>query len=160
MGFRKNDDEKPDLSELTVSLTDLESHFEAQLGLCNALEKLADSLPGNINKQECLYVARSIYPIIKSAHEYEENSFFPFINKSEAESELPVTIDRLHAEHWEDENYAGEIQEALIDFVTHPEHSNPEAIGYMLRGFFEGVRRHIAFERIFLPKSYYSALSH
>ncbi|MNL85495.1 hypothetical protein D3C87_2138230 [compost metagenome] len=27
---------------------------------------------------------------------------------------------------------------------------NMEATGYMLRGFFEGMRRHIAFEREFL----------
>ncbi|MGB7286286.1 MAG: hemerythrin domain-containing protein [Salaquimonas sp.] len=133
-------------------LNELDYHFQSQLGLCNALEKIADALPANVDKQECLYVARSIYPVVKSAHEYEEKTVFPNLQQMDNTSFEYNTLDRLHAEHWEDESYAEEIQDALIQFVIHPDVSNPDTLGYMLRGFFEGMRRHIAFEQNFFPQ--------
>ena len=62
------------------------------------------------------------------------------------DEETCKTIQRLHAEHWEDESFAFEVQDALIEFAQNPKQSNVEALAYMLRGFFEGVRRHVAFE--------------
>ena len=42
-----------------------------------------------------------------------------------------------------------EILAALIDLVN-GEQNNPEKLGYMLRGFFEGLKRHVAFEQTHL----------
>lgn len=147
------------LGRTVAWLSDLENHYQALLGLCNALEKIADNLPDNVDAQECLYVARSIYPVVKSAHEYEEKSVFPHLETLDSDAELAGNLDRLHAEHWEDESFAGELQDALIEFVTNPGSSNPETLGYMLRGFFEGLRRHVAFERNFFPQRFQAILS-
>jgi hemerythrin-like domain-containing protein len=63
------------------------------------------------------------------------------------DADLKATVERLRYEHWEDESFADEVADALIRFVTDRASSNAETLAYMLRGFFEGLRRHIAFER-------------
>lgn len=57
------------------------------------------------------------------------------------------SLDRLLAEHVEDECFAGELTEALLLLGRNGSADNPEALGFMLRGFFEARRRHVAFER-------------
>lgn len=125
----------------------LEEHFVSQLALCDALEKIADDIPHQLDKQTCLCVARSIKPIIKSAHDFEEQVLFPHLSNSDKLGpSADKVLERLHDEHWEDESYGEEIAEALRQFVQ-GENKNAEMLGYMLRGFFEGVKRHIAFEK-------------
>ncbi|TIT74091.1 MAG: hemerythrin domain-containing protein, partial [Mesorhizobium sp.] len=58
-----------------------------------------------------------------------------------------ASIQRLRAEHVEDECFADEITEILLAIGHGERVDNAEAIGFMLRGFFESLRRHIAFER-------------
>lgn len=127
-------------------LTQLDRHLKQQLALCDALENIADSLPDSLDNQVCLQVAGSIYPIIRSAHAFEEQKLFPVLAASDTSLDLLHTLDRLHGEHWEDESFSGEITEALREFVAGRE-TNSEKLGYMLRGFFGGLRRHIAFEQ-------------
>ncbi len=57
-----------------------------------------------------------------------------------------TTLNRLRFEHCEDECFAEELTEALNALGSGNPDVNIEAIGYMLRGFFEAMRRHIAFE--------------
>lgn len=133
--------------EPSAILSDFHLHHQVQLELCDVLEKIADQLPDQVDPQNCLNVARSIYPTVKKAHAYEENQLFPFLEANYEQYVMPQTLDRLHCEHWEDESFACEVQEALVNFVSAPQWANTEALGYMLRGFFEGLRRHIAFEQ-------------
>ncbi len=73
---------------------------------------------------------------------------FPAARRIHADNvQLASTLERLRYEHWEDESFAEEVTEALMSFVTEPQHRNTDKLAYMLRGFFEGLRRHIAFER-------------
>ena len=126
---------------------EFDEHIRAQLLLCNRLEQIADALPNNLDHQECLSVARNVYATIKSAHRFEEEKLFPYMLKSPSNAQTCKSVERLCAEHWEDEIYAFDVQDALINYVKDPKDANAESLGYMLRGFFEGVRRHIAFER-------------
>ena len=137
-----------DAEVLPESLTlAIDEHIQEQVSLCAVLEKIADSLPEDFDPQMCLHAAKSIYPVFKGAHDFEENVLFPYLAKKDGDGErLQQIFNRLHAEHWEDESFGEEVSEALIDLV-HGEQDNPEKLGYMLRGFFEGVKRHIAFER-------------
>ena len=125
---------------------------EEQLALCRELEDIADSLPANINRQKCIYAAKALGPLVKSVHAYEETVFFPWLERQAAErARLEETLTRLKFEHCEDECYAEELTDALLRLGSgHP--VNVEAVGYMLRGFFEVMRRHIAFERDHLLK--------
>lgn len=127
---------------------EMEHHLSMQLNLCCMLEKLADGLPHAVDRQECLHVARSIYPIVMNAHAFEESVLFPRLAAAfQADPGLSSTLERLQYEHWEDESFGCELREKLLAYAQDPGSSNIEALAYMLRGFFEGLRRHIAYER-------------
>lgn len=128
-------------------LATLEKHLQCQMTLCDALEEIADTLPNRVDKQKCLLTARTIMPVVKSAHLFEEQVLFPTLQIENATSQrLDTAIERLYAEHWEDEGFGDEISEALLAYGC-GESFDPEKLGYMLRGFFEGLRRHVAFEK-------------
>src|SRR5665213_574832 len=118
-------------------------HLSRQESLCDRLEHLADSLPDALNVQESLYVAQSLLPTVVMAHRFEEDKVFPLLRKAT----LPSTIDRLGFEHMGDEEYANDIILALRAYVPERRSANAETLAWMMRGFFEALRRHIAFER-------------
>ncbi|AYD00994.1 hypothetical protein NCHU2750_16040 [Neorhizobium sp. NCHU2750] len=123
---------------------------DEKLALCNELEQIADSLPASVDRQKCIYAAQALCPLIRRAHRDEETLLFPQLARLQPGiGPLSATLDRLKYEHFEDECYAEELTEALFRLGA-DEPVNDEAIGYMLRGFFEGLRRHIAFEKAHL----------
>ena len=127
--------------------TELKGHLSTQLNLCDELEKIADNLPHAIDRQHVLVVAKSIIPTVKSAHQFEENQIFPMIKQDgQSGASLDQSMERLRYEHWEDESFAEELSDALVKFVSLDEEAETDTLAYMLRGFFEGLRRHIAFE--------------
>lgn len=124
-------------------------HFDALQNLCSDLEAIADALPASINVQASLGVAQNIMAIVKSAHEFEEQKIYPALHRSEQLNvAMNENIERLRFEHWADEDYAQEIYLALRDFILSQNRAKAETLSWMLRGFFEGMRRHIAFERV------------
>ena len=126
----------------------LVAKLNKQSELCDNLEKFADSLPSRFNVQDCLILAKSIIPIIKNSHEFEEAILFPaLLTQYNQNNQLASTVERLQFEHWEDESFAGELRESLIGLANHSSAASINSLSYMLRGFFEGLRRHIAFER-------------
>lgn len=128
-------------------LATLQKHLQCQMTLCDTLEEIADALPNRVDKQKCLLTARTIMPVVRSAHLFEEQVLFPTLKIENATSpRLDTAIERLYAEHWEDEGFGDEISEALLAYGC-GESFDPEKLGYMLRGFFEGLRRHVAFEK-------------
>ena len=123
------------------------SHDE-KLRICRELEEIADALRGNVDRLKCLRVANELVPLLRSSHRYEEEVIFPAYDVAIG-SERPgnPSTRRLRVEHVEDECFADEVTEALLAIAHGAEIQNPEAVGFMLRGFFESMRRHIAFER-------------
>src|SRR5262249_51248090 len=129
-----------------VSLDWLKKAHDAQLTLCMALEEIADSLPANVNRQKCIYAAKSLIPLINGIHRYEEEALFPMLeNLGAGNRDLASSIARLKFEHVEDECFAEELTDTLTRLGSGDAAVNAEAAGYMLRGFFESLRRHIAF---------------
>ena len=126
----------------------LATKLSMQHQLCDKLELLADSLPNELDEQNCLVIAKSILPVLMDAHEFEENVVFPALRQNiDDKNKLDATLERLKFEHWEDESFAEELRVCLVDLVTNRDINQVKPISYMLRGFFEGVRRHVAFER-------------
>ncbi len=118
-----------------------------QLALCDSLEDIADSLPDHVNRQKCIYAAKALGPMVAGVHRFEEDIVFPLISrKLSGVFDLTATLSRLRFEHCEDECFAEELTEALHKLGAGDPDTNAEATGYMLRGFFEAMRRHIAFE--------------
>jgi hemerythrin-like domain-containing protein len=147
-------DEKRMTNNATIKLAHGEDPIAAlrkahkdQLLLCDRLEEIADSLPDGINRQKCMYAARALGPMIRGVHRFEEDIVFPMIaERLSSDETIKVTLDRLRFEHCEDECFAEELTEALHALGSGDRNVNIEAVGYMLRGFFEAMRRHIAFE--------------
>jgi hemerythrin-like domain-containing protein len=129
-------------------LTLAEAHHAGKLRLCDQLEAIADSLPDSVDPQICLAAARSIQNLVTQAHKFEESSLWPVLRLLRSDDErLEASLERLRYEHWEDESYAEELVLVLTDWGMCAGTRDAEATGYMLRGFFEGLRRHVAFER-------------
>ena len=126
---------------------EMQEHLFVQSQLCDQLEEIADALPETTDHQRLLVIARSILPTVKTAHRFEEDRIFPHIQMEARDKDsLNLSLERLQYEHWEDESFAEELTDGLIRFVTECDEPSAITLGYMLRGFFEGLRRHIAFE--------------
>lgn len=126
----------------------LQANLNAQFELCQNLEEFADKLPHNVDLQKCLSLARAISPVLKQAHDYEEHMLFPQLRDWFSDNvQLMATLERLRFEHWEDESFADELKEGLVSLARGDESEMTASLPYMLRGFFESVRRHAAFER-------------
>jgi hemerythrin-like domain-containing protein len=129
-------------------------HGHAELArLCANLEKVADALPDNVDLSACGALARDMETIIPDVLRDEEDRLFPFLlRRFPGMPDLPPAFERLKAEHHADLCHAEEVGEALTTFAAGRPSLSTDAIGYMLRGFFDGQRRHIAAERqLLLP---------
>ncbi len=128
-------------------------HLNSLDGLCRDLETIADRLPASIDVRSSLAVADNILPIINSAHKFEEEHIYPvLIDAIRNGATMRVEIERLKTEHWVDEDFGEDIHAALTDFVANQNPAKAETLSWMLRGFFESMRRHIAYEQaVILP---------
>lgn len=121
---------------------------DEQLSICDALEEIADTLPKRIDKQVCIHTARILPQIIKRAHYFEDNILFPSLKRSKIMSiDLSVTIKRLTLEQAANEYFTEELSDVLLAYAIENPILEAEATGYMLRGFFEKLRQHVAFKK-------------
>ena len=123
---------------------ELRQVFDQQMSLCDSLERIADSLPHRLDRPHCQQIANLICPLIKRAHASEEALMFPHLSALGGDG--CQVVERLRLEHIEDECFAEEVQFELQQIATGQPVLAPEATGYMLRGFFEGLRRHVRHE--------------
>lgn len=133
---------------------DLIEHDHArQAGLCDILEQIADGLPADIDRRRCREAASALRYDLPLHHLDEEEGLFPLLRRHAAQSEnLCAITARLSSEHSADESFAEELTEELETLSATGIARNPEALGYMLRGFFESYRRHIHWENeVLLP---------
>lgn len=136
-----------EIPEAGHPLVQLRHAHAAMLALCDRLEAIADSLPSDVSQFECEAVARAIVPLLESAQRFEEEVVFPYcVERSQGGCSVVASFDRLRAEHREDMSYGEEIAEALRSIGSKRPVSGAETLGFMLRGFFGPLRRHIAFE--------------
>ena len=121
--------------------------WQEQRSVCDALELIADSLPDAVDRKVCLHAARVLPTLMARTHRYEEDVLFAALDRPGLTPFNPhATLERLKVEHAGDECFAEELSEVLFSYAEgRPTHS-AEATGYMLRGFFEALRRHIAIE--------------
>ena len=134
-------------------LDTLEQDHARQAGLCDILEQIADSLPADMDSGRCREAASALRHDLPLHHQDEEEGLFPLLRRHASQSEkLAAIMARLSSEHAADEGFAEELSEQLESLARGESPSNPEALGYMLRGFFESYRRHIHWENeILLP---------
>ena len=132
----------------------LEQH-DLHLSLCDLLEEIADGLPDQVHAAKCQSAIEQLSERVFRHHQFEENLFFPLLRtRAVDDSYLQASLDRLEREHRVDEGYADEVLELLHQLIGGHFRGSADAAGYMLRGLFEALRRHIAFENDFvLPRA-------
>ncbi len=119
-----------------------------KLDLCDSLELVADRLPDAIDHLDCINLASALVPLLRSIHAFEEQTVFEaFSALAPGSAQAAASINRLRSEHVEDQCFADEVTVALMKLGRGRVVGNAEEIGFMLRGFFETIRRHVAFER-------------
>lgn len=125
------------------------------LELCDKLEEIADSLPNSVDVQACTCAALALRHRVAVHHAMEEEALFPLLNARASDDIVFMrTLQRLQDEHRTDEGYCDEVLELLTSLSKGNQPENAEAAGYLLRGLFECMRRHIAFEEDhLLPKA-------
>lgn len=129
----------------------LRHYLKEQGRFCDRLETMADLLPDGVDSRDCLLMAQNIVPLVKRAHDFEEHEVYPLLlAMPDMAEQMKATLERLRFEHLGDEEFASDLCLSLRQFVTEREQCNVESLAWMLRGFFEGLRRHIAFEREYL----------
>lgn len=133
---------------MRIPCIDLARTHAAKLKHCDALEEIADALPAHIDKRKCLILAATLVPLLQESHSYEETYVFPaFEQGTQNVDAARQTTRRLKTEHIQDECAAQDLSDILFAIGHGAPIKNPEALGFMLRAFFESMRRHIAFER-------------
>ena len=118
-----------------------------QKWLCDVLETIADGLPGNLE----VALARAAADILKTDaprhHEKEETCLFPLLTqRAQPDDNIEALIRQLTREHLADDTYSSDLIHLLEEMAEGERPANPEMAGYMIRGFLESYRRHIAFE--------------
>ncbi|WP_421692815.1 hemerythrin domain-containing protein [Aestuariivirga sp.] len=136
------------LSPLARNPLDMISSAHAlQVQMCDAMERIADGLPDEVDRRLCGQVASCLQYDLPLHHHDEEEALFPLLRKrARPEDGLEEILDRLTSEHAADNDFASEIAEALETLGQGGRPANPEMLGYMLRGFFERYRRHVQWE--------------
>lgn len=115
--------------------------------MCDAMERIADGLPDEVDRRLCAQVASCLQFDLPLHHHDEEEGLFPLLRKrATPEDGVDKILERLTAEHSSDNDFASEIAEALETLGQGGRPANPEMLGYMLRGFFERYRRHVHWE--------------
>lgn len=132
----------------------LEMNYVALLRLCDRLEMIADCLPG-ADSSICLAISDELEQLVDATHALEEEALFPLL-VAVNRVELDKTIARLRQEHLSDSSSAEEVSEILRGLAVGRPDLSADAIGYLLRSFFDAMRRHIRGEleliRLFLPE--------
>ncbi|PDT43993.1 hypothetical protein CO661_31830 [Sinorhizobium fredii] len=126
----------------------LAGSHEDQLSLCDRLEAIANSLPHGVDRSICAHAGKMLGPHLRNLHEREEAAVFAWTEEKLGDDpSVLTTLGLLKYEHCEDECFAEELAEVLGRLATADATVNPEAAGYMLRGFFTNLRRHVRFEQ-------------
>ncbi len=122
--------------------------------LCSVLEAIADGLPGDVDVNLARYAVPLLTDSVQRHVSLQENCLFPVLRTSPGLSGENVedVLEQLAHEHAEDQSLALEIADTLTEFLEDRTALNAETVGYLLRCFFEGYRRHAAWERLVLDR--------
>ena len=131
----------------------LAAEHALQLELCDALELLADGLPGRFERKLLREVINVLAHGMTRHFDFEEDVLFPLLRRRAGPDDpLIAALDQLEAEHGRDAGLCGELVEELRFLLLKEQPRNAGMLGYMLRGHFESQRRHIEWENsVVLP---------
>jgi hemerythrin-like domain-containing protein len=134
-------------------LSYIEKEHQAERNLCDMLERIADNLLEPLDTELARSGIVTMRRCLKRHVLLEEKYLYPVLTKRLCPGDLAENfLLHIRSEHTTDECVAHDTADQLEQALVTGRASNPEMLGYMLRGFFECRRRHIAWEdAIVLP---------
>jgi hemerythrin-like domain-containing protein len=121
----------------------LDYDHKAQRALADLLEQIADSLPDEVNRAAAALAAKQIRTLHARHARIEDECVFPLL---ESRCDAEVTrraIAIARREHEDAEGRAIELAEELDALAATGRAINAEGLGFMLRAFFDALRRHL-----------------
>jgi len=124
-----------------------------QRELCDLLEAIADRLPHRFDTALAVIAVSILEGSIPRHIRLEEEALFPVLRDRVAlDHPLHAALACLEEEHERDAAMLVELTDGLKTAAQQGAVGNPDMLGYMLRGYFDSQRRHIAWEdRVVLP---------
>jgi hypothetical protein len=121
-----------------------------QLAICNELEAIADQLGGQIDHQRFTAVLDRLF-LDLPVYQRDEEALYGILRDGAAEQTIIAQCaDQALRDHRYYEDYALEIADAVQDNFADSAKRSPEALGYLLRCTFVGLRQHMAWEDVTL----------
>ena len=131
----------------------IEKEHQAERNLCDMLERIADNMLEPLDTELARTGIVTLRRCLKRHVALEETYLYPVLTKRLCPDGLAENLlEHIRCEHTTDESLAHDTADQLELALERGRVENPEMLGYMLRGFFECRRRHIAWEdAIVLP---------
>lgn len=125
-------------------LVPLAYDHKAQRSLADLLEAVADSLPDEVNRGSAALAAGLLRERTAGRGVREELALFALMEpRALPDSPLRRAIALARRENIECDGRAIELAEELDALAETGRARNPDALGFMLRAFFDGLRRHL-----------------
>lgn len=125
----------------------LEYEHRLQQELCDVLEEIADALPGPIEPAQVEFATTVLRTSIGRHIAILTHLLFPVLRqRALASDEIKTFIGQITADNAADEVLAYDTADQLEAAADKRQAGKPDMLAYMLRGMFEGRRRHIAWE--------------
>ncbi|NJO55796.1 MAG: hemerythrin domain-containing protein, partial [Rhodospirillales bacterium] len=124
-----------------------------QRELCDLLEVIADGLPHRFDRARATVAVSMLEGSLPTHTRLEEEALFPrLIVRLPVGDPVAASLELLKADHDRELAVLAEVTETLRRTIFDPTDLNGEALGYLLRGFFDRLRHHIELEdRIVMP---------
>ena len=122
----------------------LEYDHRAQRALADLLESVADSLPDAVNQASAALAASLLRDSVVRRSTLEEAALFPLI-EAQVPDDSPIhrAVVLARREQRDCAGRAIELAEELDLLAARGRSRNPDALGFMLRAYFDGLRRHL-----------------
>jgi hemerythrin-like domain-containing protein len=132
----------------------LDYDHSAQRALADLLEDIADSLPDCVNRAAAALAAAQLRATPPRHKAIEEQALFPLLERRCDDPAVLKALGVARREHEDSAGHAVELAEALDVLAERGYAANPESLGFMLRAFFDGLRRHMDWvEAAILPQA-------
>ena len=120
---------------------DLQAQHNSLGTLCGVLERVADDLPSDVKLCSVAEARELLADFIDNVREEAGGTL------DDAKIATPGAIGGLFRERRKDALLAEEVLDALNGYVSGDGRMNANAMGYLLRSFFDRIHQRIALER-------------
>lgn len=114
------------------------------------MELVADQLPDMVNETLCNQIYSALRFELPILHRNEEALYEIICQRDRRDAGMVEIVEKIRHEHTVHECYADEFSDTLSILRPSEGVHWPDAMGYMLRGYFETMRRHLDWEELTL----------